>query len=1735
LLSFFSAARGRLLFCLVFLSQAILSAGLPETLPISDIEGGDLCMVEGVNIITGSYNYHLTPLTATAPEPISYNMGYNSDLLWQDNLEVFLWFAQDDCRYYEYGTASHFRRCNSNRDSIYSVRIRDPKNCGLTNLGQGSPSGKSSHRNLSIRVLGGDFNQNAILTKGDGSRQTYCRITPDEILDYMAQVTLSETITPRGNRIKHLRRPIRQGFSPVPFGIETLGASIKVKKRLPGMVKPTAIETSNGRTLNIDWRSFSNHLVPSRIQHPQLPSLSFQYCLSNPQKKTLLSEIREGSEKRTKIRYHQHEPRYQGRVEALSKNTEQHHRYIDLYTFSYKFKNHKDMSQGGKTTATNCLGEAKTFTYDEKLHIRSIEYRAPGSRIREDQFGWQDEKLNSKRVLNENLKEVFYQTYIYDTRGNITKQTTSGTLTGLAPQSHHDDLIQTFKYSSDGFNNLIEHNDGDTVTRYSYKKGTSLCTSELVTHSGNILRRKFYDYDENGTLIEEIADDGVSEDPAHYSDCTRRLITRVKPNSMGLPEEIQKFCQDPHTGGKHLLKRILKRYTKEGWLQEQITYDANNQFCFTQTWEYNRFGKVTREVDPMGYETLRTYDDYGRMIAEETPLHKITYSYDLNDQPVSKTIQIEQNLELTEQFAYDPMGNMTSSTDVYGHQTIYKIDPFGRLSNKTLPDGSRFIYWYDCFGKLTKAMDPKGFVTKTSYTCTGLPLTITRPDKNTESQTYYLNGLPYIHTAPNGTKTVQAHDCLKRPTAVKIVSPSDELLSISQKIYDRDSLAAEIDPAGVVTNHTYDGAGRKIETVTNDRRTTFEYDSLGRLSTVKKWKNENEYTAAIKVYDFCDRIIEERVEDETGKIYTCQKFEYDQLGRRTKVIETIDGQPAATKYTYNGLGDITSITDPEGHVTQTLYDYGFVNDQGEKVLQKTVINPKGVMTVSTFDIMGRSAKIETINPFGLLLQKSEHQYDLNGNRIQTTHTVITPNQADRLVTTKIEYDCMNRPIKLIEADEKVTETSYNDMGAIEKVTKPNGTCIRHEYNALGLLSRQYSEGSPSGIDYKLTYDDHQNIAQVLDLIAGQTTTRTYNAFSELTSEILPHGHLAEYAYDSLGRRIKASIDGKTADYAYDAVHLRSVSYGPYTHTYDEYDQGRLKQGTLVDNTKYDLSYTLNGQPSSRAFNSCQEDLTYDPNDNLINKTLKDPFGTESFIFEYDELDQLCYEETNVPCKLIHDSLNNRVQKDDSEYQLNDLNQITGIDDDFFTYDPNGNLIASSTAAYTYDALDRLISITQNGQTTRYTYGPFHRRLTSKTQNETHYLYLENNEVGSKSPHKEEFRVLGQGLGAEIGAAVLIELDGQIYAPIHDHTGSVVCLLSPSGRATQAYRYTPFGETIKTESSLKNPWRFSSKRHDPTGLIYFGRRYYDPTLGRWLTCDPRGFDDGPNLYAYVHNNPLTHFDEYGLFDDYWDMTADEAATYDREAYAKGAVAPMAPVRRVLANPRVQGPIQAFGGLMEATAGGYAIVYSGGFGAGIGFAAMTHGLDHFTTGMNTALSGRHQHTGTEQLLHMTGMPPGMAAGVDTTISIIGMGYGAAIAARSGQVATIPKFKQPTIKKIKSTPAGLKPLRPSYESCNNFNSLHNKLHYNYNNVIHVTKNGVALPSDFKYQIPKCYLENPYRSGSYGLFTEGKFSELLRIDAPTGKGYKGPNYSHYHLDGKKTHFSPRGNDFDPGFQQHN
>ena len=80
--------------------------------------------------------------------------------------------------------------------------------------------------------------------------------------------------------------------------------------------------------------------------------------------------------------------------------------------------------------------------------------------------------------------------------------------------------------------------------------------------------------------------------------------------------------------------------------------------------------------------------------------------------------------------------------------------------------------------------------------------------------------------------------------------------------------------------------------------------------------------------------------------------------------------------------------------------------------------------------------------------------------------------------------------------------------------------------------------------------------------------------------------------------------------------------------------------------------------------------------------------------------------------------------------------------------------------------------------------------------------------------------------------------------------------------------------------------------------------------------------------------------------------------------------------------------------------------------------------------------------------------------------------------------------------------------------------------NTVYYVTPDGIVV----KNRIPDNYIDNPYRSGSYGILDEnGKYVEKLRIDPATSPGKKGPDYSHYHVDGGKEHFSSRPGDNNP------
>ena len=79
-----------------------------------------------------------------------------------------------------------------------------------------------------------------------------------------------------------------------------------------------------------------------------------------------------------------------------------------------------------------------------------------------------------------------------------------------------------------------------------------------------------------------------------------------------------------------------------------------------------------------------------------------------------------------------------------------------------------------------------------------------------------------------------------------------------------------------------------------------------------------------------------------------------------------------------------------------------------------------------------------------------------------------------------------------------------------------------------------------------------------------------------------------------------------------------------------------------------------------------------------------------------------------------------------------------------------------------------------------------------------------------------------------------------------------------------YSYSPFGELIVEQEEVKLNIGFNTKYEDESGLIYYNNRYYDSDLGRFISQDPIFEEGGINLYNFVENDPINHWDILGMF-------------------------------------------------------------------------------------------------------------------------------------------------------------------------------------------------------------------------------------------------------------------------------
>jgi RHS repeat-associated protein len=114
---------------------------------------------------------------------------------------------------------------------------------------------------------------------------------------------------------------------------------------------------------------------------------------------------------------------------------------------------------------------------------------------------------------------------------------------------------------------------------------------------------------------------------------------------------------------------------------------------------------------------------------------------------------------------------------------------------------------------------------------------------------------------------------------------------------------------------------------------------------------------------------------------------------------------------------------------------------------------------------------------------------------------------------------------------------------------------------------------------------------------------------------------------------------------------------------------------------------------------------------------------------------------------------------------------------------------------------------------------------------------------------------------------MIKPDGTIIYYHSNLLGSPAVLMDENGEVVHRYHFDPFGNIEAAKGETDNRYRFTGKEQDETGLYYFGARYYDPMIGRFITGDLfpgyMGMPQSLNPYAYCINNPLTFVDPWGL--------------------------------------------------------------------------------------------------------------------------------------------------------------------------------------------------------------------------------------------------------------------------------
>ena len=337
---------------------------------------------------------------------------------------------------------------------------------------------------------------------------------------------------------------------------------------------------------------------------------------------------------------------------------------------------------------------------------------------------------------------------------------------------------------------------------------------------------------------------------------------------------------------------------------------------------------------------------------------------------------------------------------------------------------------------------------------------------------------------------------------------------------------------------------------------------------------------------------------------------------------------------------------------------------------------------------------------------------------------------------------------------------------------------------------------------------------------------------------------------------------------------------------------------------------------------------YDEVGNILDLRDRTGGGDQLQSFTYDALDRLTDATGIYSAGYNYDPIGNLLSKDEAGVghtlaytNAQHVHAPSVVDGAVYTYDENGNLLDRPGDTLTYDAENRLQSVTSGGETVTFTYDGDGRRVIRDTTTETTAYVGPHYEARFTKTDKPEdldgdcrvtvidiMRVAAQwgaqgpsipedvnddqivdiadvqqvaGLWRETchqlaetvkyyslgGQRVAMRKDGTLYYLFTDHLNSTSVTYNTATGQTQTLRYYPWGGV--RAGDIPTDRRFTGQRWDATiGLYDYNARWYDQTLGRFIQPDTMVSEPGKpqalNRYSYVYNNPLRYIDPSGHF-------------------------------------------------------------------------------------------------------------------------------------------------------------------------------------------------------------------------------------------------------------------------------